>query len=234
MKRHNKNKHRLMATSALALLLAAALARAADAPPAAGTQAGATKVDKDKTKDEITALPSASDFRPTGPVTISGDHSEAVKGDNSSAVYTGNVILDSDNLKMNGDRAEAKRFADNNYTVKVNGSPAHMSHAGSGPDNPPVTATAKLMTYDSRTSMIELQGDAVLTKGQEKTTAETIHYNVRDKTYGADRGDNSRVIMIFPPSSSSSGGSRSAAPAAPAPAPAKPQAAPQPQTPPSP
>src|SRR5581483_11728062 len=90
---------------------------------------------------------------------------ELVQG--NSAVYVGNVTLDSDTLKMDGDRLELKRAADGQYTAKITGAPAHMSHAGNGPDNPPVTARAKTMTYDSRSGVIDLAGDALMTRGDD-------------------------------------------------------------------
>jgi len=176
-----------------------------------------------QTKDALTRLPSAADFKPNGPITIGANRAELVQ--NNSAVYVGNVTLDSDTLKMDGDRLDLKRAADGPYTAKITGSPAHMSHAGAGPDNPPVSARANTMTYDSRSGIIDLVGDAQLTRGDDKTTAETIHYHVAERRYEASGGDSplspngGRVIIVIPQLNDTPAPARSApsgaAPAAP-------------------
>lgn len=187
---------------------------------AAATATAAAPNKMDQTKDQLTRLPSAADLRPTGPITINANKAELVQG--NSAVYVGNVTLDSDTLKMDGDRLELKRTADGQYTAKVTGSPAHASHAGNGPDNPSMTAHARTMTYDSRAGVIDLVGAAEMTRGNDKTTAETIHYYLADQRYEASGNDNgsSRVQIVIPQVPGSP------APATPAPAAAPPPAAP--------
>ncbi|MFI4979708.1 MAG: lipopolysaccharide transport periplasmic protein LptA [Nevskiales bacterium] len=185
----------------------------------------------DQTKDQLTRLPSAADMRPTGPVTIGANRAELTQG--NTAVYVGNVTLDSDTLKMDGDRLELKRAADGQYVAKITGSPAHMAHAGNGPDNPPVTARAKTMTYDSRSGTIDLVGDAQMTRGDDKTTAETITYHLLEQRYEASGGDapGGRVKIVLPQASIPGGPAPATNGAAPAnsslnpapPAPAAPQ-----------
>jgi lipopolysaccharide export system protein LptA len=200
MKRSKQSKQALILGTALALLAAASARAQTDVAAAAPPPAAAASSKADKSKDDLTALPSASDFRPNGPANISGDHLESVKGDTSVTVLTGNVTLDSDTLKMDGDRLEMKKFPDGSYTAKITGGPAHMSHAGTGPDNPPITGHAKTMTYDSRTAMIDMVGEAQLTKSGQTINAQTMSYNVRDKSYQADRGDGGtgRVTITVP------------------------------------
>ncbi len=209
--------------AALLLALLPALAWAQDASTvAANTAAKPNKMDQ--TKDQLTKLPSAADLKPSGPVTINANKAELVQG--NSAVYVGNVTLDSDTLKMDGDRLELKRAADGQYTAKITGAPAHMSHAGNGPDNPPVTARAKTMTYDSRSGVIDLAGDALMTRGDDKTTAETIRYHVLEQRYEASGGGdgNGRVTIVIPQVNAPAPATApaSTAPAAAPPAPAKP------------
>jgi len=206
-----RTERNLLAAMSLALLPALAWAQSPDAPTqlaasrttAASTTATAKTPDAapakvDQTKNQLGRLPSAADLRPNGPVTIGANHAELVQG--NSAVYVGNVTLDSDTLKMDGDRLELKRATDGQYTAKVTGSPAHMSHAGNGPDNPPMTARAKTMTYDSREGVVDLVGDALMTRGDDTTTAETIRYHVLDQRYEASGGDSpgGRVKIVIP------------------------------------
>jgi len=194
---------------------------AATAPSAAPEHAkpAAPSSELNQTKDELTRLPSAADFKPNGPITIGANRAELVQ--NNSAVYVGNVTLDSDTLKMDGDRLDLKRAADGPYTAKITGSPAHMSHAGAGPDNPPVSARANTMTYDSRNGIIDLVGDAQLTRGDDKTTAETIHYHVAERRYEASGSDSplspngGRVIIVIPQLNETPAAAHSAPSAAP-------------------
>ncbi|WP_029922371.1 lipopolysaccharide transport periplasmic protein LptA [Nevskia soli] len=195
--------------AALALLLPAlawaqdntAATQVAAAHPATVAASSSTPSKVDQTKDQLTRLPSAADMRPTGPVTIAANRAELTQG--NTAVYVGNVTLDSDTLKMDGDRLELKRAADGQYVAKITGSPAHMAHAGNGPDNPPVTAHARTMTYDSRNGTIDLVGESQMTRGDDKTTAETITYHVLEQRYEASGGDGpgGRVKIVIPQAS---------------------------------
>jgi len=218
------NTERTLAVLALALLPRLGWAQDAATTTVAASTGAAQPSKVDQTKDQLTKLPSAADLKPNGPVTINANKAELVQG--SSAIYVGNVTLDSDTLKMDGDRLELKRSADGQYTAKVTGAPAHMSHAGTGPDNPPMTAHAKVMTYDSRSSSVNLDGDAQMTKGDEKTTADKISYNFLEQRYqasGGTDGTGGRVKIIVNPPPSAPPGPTPAAPAAtPAPEPAKP------------
>ncbi len=191
----------------------AAPATAAKAPDAAPSSLG-------QTKDQLTRLPSAADLKPNGPVTIGANHAELVQG--NSAIYVGNVTLDSDTLKMDGDRLELKRSADGQYVAKITGSPAHMSHAGNGPDNPPMSARSKTMIYDSRNGIIDLVGEALMTRGNDTTTAETIRYHVLEQRYEASGGDNpnGRVTIVLPQVNASGTPAPAATPPASAPQPA--------------
>src|SRR5581483_184612 len=214
--------------AALLLTLLPALAWAQAGTVAANTAAQPSRIDQ--TKDQLTRLPSAADLKPSGPVTINANKAELVQG--NSAVYVGNVTLDSDTLKMDGDRLELKRAADGQYTAKITGAPAHMSHAGNGPDNPPVTARAKTMTYDSRSGVIDLAGDALMTRGDDKTTAETIRYHVLEQRYEASGGGdgNGRVTIVIPQVNAPAPAGAPPAPGAAAPANPPPPAKP-PETP---
>ena len=210
------NTERTLAVLALALLPGLGWAQDAAATTVAANAGTAQPNKVDQTKEQLTKLPSAADLKPNGPITINANKAELVQG--NSAVYVGNVTLDSDTLKMDGDRLELKRAADGQYTAKVTGAPAHMSHAGNGPDNPPMTAHAKVMTYDSRSGIIDLAGEAQMTRGDDKTTAESIRYHVLEQRYEASGGSdgNGRVQIVIPQVNAPG----AAAPQAPAAAPA--------------
>jgi lipopolysaccharide export system protein LptA len=168
--------------SLLGLLLALALAPALAAPSAK--------------KSPTDAL------RPTGPVTVTADRAEWSKG--GAMIYTGKVSLDSDKLKMSGDRLELTQLPSNQYTAKITGALAHLEHAGElddkGQPTPTVTADASTLLYDSRTSVVDIMGSARMTRGKDEVTGNTIRYNVAERRIQAAGGEGGQVkIVIQPP-----------------------------------
>ncbi len=164
---------------------------ASTATPSAAATGG------DAFKDRLTALPSAADLRPKGPVQITADRTEAVEG--MTAIYSGHVNLDSDTLHLDGDRLELKQHADHAFEARVTGAPAHMSHAGTGPDNPPMSAHAKTLNYDSASGIVDLIGDAFVDRNGDTTTADTIRYSLIDRSLQANGGKQQVRIVIQPP-----------------------------------
>ena len=211
-----------LAGAALLVLCLPALAQtpvAAAGPTAPATAPAAHAADA---KNQLTTLPSAADLRPTGPVQVSANRAEVTQG--NTAVYLGNVVFDSNTLKLDGDRLEVKRAADGQFEAKMVGAPAHMAHAGAGPDNPTVTAHAKTLTYDSRTGNIDLAGDVLVTRGKDEIHGDTVRYNVLDRSMDANGGTKGRVNIIIQPPPPAPGSSQAPGSAAPAPAVAPPAA----------
>jgi len=165
------------------LLLAAALMPAQAAAPAKKTS-------------------STDALRPTGLVTITADRAEWSKV--GVMIYTGNVSLTSDKLKMTGERLELTQFPNSQYTAKITGSLAHLEHAGEpnekGEPTPTVTADASTLIYDSRTSVVDVIDNAKMTRGKDEVTGSNIKYNVAERRIQASGGDGGQVkIVIQPP-----------------------------------
>ena len=91
-------------------------------------------------RKDLVKLPKPADLKPSGPVTLTSDKAELVQG--NSAVYTGNVVMSSDTLKLEGDRVELKQYAGGQYEAKITGGPAKTEDAGNGAGKPPVAALA--------------------------------------------------------------------------------------------
>ena len=219
---------------------AAAPSAVAAAVPAVAAMAPATSAaapaagNNSTVKGQLTRLPSAADMRPTGPVSVTANRAEVIQG--NTAVYTGNVHYDSNTLKLDGDRLEVKRAADGQYEAKMTGTPAHMFHAGVGPDNPEVTAHSKTMTYDSRTGMLDLVGESLVTRGKDEIHGETIRYNVVDNSMDVDSGGKGQVSITLqppPPAPAPSAPAGSGIGATPSPAASSPSPAAPPSTPPA-
>ena len=142
-------------------------------------------------------------LRPTGPVKINANNAEWEKG--GAMVYTGNVRLESGDLKLKGDRLHLKQFDDGQFQATVDGAPATLDHAGlaqagSDGERPPVSATAKQLTYDSRNDIVEIAGNALLTRGTDKIRGDSIRYDVIKRRIQAAGGEGGQVqIEIQPP-----------------------------------
>jgi lipopolysaccharide transport protein LptA len=192
---------------ALVLLLAGAAH--AQQTALAATPAAATTTDSstaapaasrvDEAKERLTNLPSSQNLKPRGPVQISADRTELVQG--SSVVLTGHANLVSDTLRFDGDRLDLKQDADRQIVGRFTGNPAHMAHASVGPDDPSVTAHARTITYDSRSGIVDLVGNAFLDRSGDTTTAETIRYNLAEKRILESGGSGRVIITIQPPDS---------------------------------
>jgi lipopolysaccharide transport protein LptA len=139
----------------------------------------------------------AENFRPNGPVTVTADRAELENG--HAVLYTGHVTLVSDTIKMQGDHLELHQLPGGHYQARITGAPAHLEHAGAGPDNPPVTAHANTLVYDSRSTEIELLGDAQFTRADNQINADTIRYNVADRRAQAEGGSHQAVMVFTPP-----------------------------------
>lgn len=177
-------------------LFAAATLCAQAAEPAAPGPAGSGGKLLNRSKASLTQTPSKADLRPSGPVTITAKTAEFVQG--SMAVYTGDVVLNSNTLKLDGDRVELQQFGGGDYTAKVTGGPAHVNHAGDGPENPPLAARAKTLNYDSRNGILDMIGEAYALRGSDQVTGDTIRYIVREHRIQAGGGEGRVTVIIQP------------------------------------
>jgi len=175
-------------------------------------------------------------LRPTGPVKINADRAEWQKG--GSMVYTGNVRLESGDLKLSGDRLNLKQFDNGEFEAKIDGKPAKLDHAGlaaagtRGDERPPVTARASTLTYDSRNDIVEVAGDALLTRGTDEIRGQNIRYDVTERRIEAQgkegcegastkAGCQVEIVIQPPPRKSKTGDGATGAPS-----PGKPASAP--------
>lgn len=173
------------------------MAAAASKPAAASSSHGAGSH-----QQGLLSPVNADNFRPSGPVTVTADRAELENG--HAVLYTGHVSLVSDTIKMQGDHLELHQLPGGHYQARITGAPAHLEHAGAGPDNPPVTAHANTLVYDSRSTEIELLGDAQFTRADNQITADTIRYNVVDRRAQAEGGSHQAVMVFTPPPPGSS------------------------------
>lgn len=159
-------------------------------------------------------------LRPTGPVTVTADRAEWEQ--NGAMVYTGNVLMSSDTLRLKGDRLELRQLEGGQFTANVTGKPARLDHPGlkekNGEAGPPVSAEARTLNYDSRTSMVDILGNAHLTRGKDQIDGDNIGYDAAARRIRAAGGQGGQVkIVIQPPPKAGSAGGSQASPKAPPP-----------------
>ena len=141
-------------------------------------------------------------LRPTGPVTIEADQAEWEKG--GAMVYSGNVRLLSGELVLQGERLQLRQFEDGEFEAQVEGGPALLDHAGLAPEQgqarQPVSARARALTFDTRIDIVQLTGDALLTRGSDQIRGQSIRYDVSNRRIRAQGGEGGQVrIVIQPP-----------------------------------
>lgn len=160
----------------------------------------------------------ADTLRPSGPVTVTADRAEWAQ--DGAMIYIGNVQLVSDTLKLSGDRLELTQFPASQYTAKVTGKLAHLEHAGEptdkGEPTPTITADAATLLYDTRTGVVDVIGNARMTRGKDEVTGSSIHYNVPERRIQAAGGEGGQVkIVIQPPPDKKVAAQKAPEPAAP-------------------
>jgi len=190
---------RIVAGLLVALMLgslATALAQASPAKPADKSTEPAAKPKAEKKSNET-----AERLRPTGPVTITAKNVDWAQ--NGLMVYSGDVKLVSDTLKIEGDKLELEQLGDGQYRAKVFGNPANLRHdaapGSTEKPEPPVTARGKTLVYDTKAGLIDVTGNARVTRGEDELTSETIHYNVNQRRIQADGGSGGPVKIIIQP-----------------------------------
>lgn len=160
-------------------------------------------------------------LRPTGPVTVTADRAEWEQ--NGAMIYSGNVQLSSDTLRLKGDRLELRQLAGGQFTANVTGNPARLDHPGlkekNGQIGPPVSADAKTLNYDSRTSMVDILGNAHLMRGKDQIDGDNIRYDAAARRIKAAGGTGGQVKIVIqpPPKGGSSSGTRAPTPPTPPP-----------------
>lgn len=201
-------KHLVLGLLAALMLSSPIAAFAQAATPAKATEAAKPKADKKPNE-------TAERLRPTGPVTITAKNVDWAQ--NGLMVYSGDVKLVSDTLKLDGDKLELEQLGDGQYRAKVFGNPANLRHdaapGSTEKPEPPVTARGKTLFYDTKAGQIDVTGNARVTRGEDELTSETIHYNVNQRRIQADGGSGGPVKIIIQPQQRGS----AAAPSSPSP-----------------
>lgn len=129
------------------------------------------------------------------PITIEADSAEIQ--DNLST-YSGNVNVVQGGVSLNGSHMIVRRGRGNSFTFTLTGRPAEIRQRG----EPDIRGNAERIDYASGTGTLELRGNAVIFRGNEKIAGGDIRYSFRDRrtiVNNRGRGSSGRVQITLQP-----------------------------------
>ncbi|MCI0749061.1 MAG: lipopolysaccharide transport periplasmic protein LptA [Nevskiales bacterium] len=138
-----------------------------------------------------------------GPLTITADRAEFER--DGRMLYRGHVRLVSGPLELSGEQLDLRQSVRGQYEARVSGNPARLIHTG--PDEAvPVSARANEIVYDTRSAIVDLNGDAQLERGTDRLNGDTIRYDaVAQRINASGVNDGQIKLVIQPPGTEKSG-----------------------------
>lgn len=132
-------------------------------------------------------------------VEIEADEAE-LSEERDVSVYRGNVRLKRGPLTMHGEQLRIQRDpSSGQIEARLSGHPATAEHQAED-DGPPVVASARQIVYTTIVEVLELAGDARITRGEDELRGDSVRYDVANARIQADGGKDRVRIIINPPS----------------------------------
>ena len=145
------------------------------------------------------ALPFAADAKTTdrnAPMDVAADRTDAMLGDDSDSILSGNVRITQGTLEVGAEKAVIKRKAGEISEIVLTGSPATLKQISDTGE--PMNARASQIVYTMSTDVVVLTGGVVIEQPRGNLRGETIKYDL--KTGRLDGGgDGTRVQMRIMP-----------------------------------
>jgi lipopolysaccharide export system protein LptA len=139
----------------------------------------------------------------SAPMDVSADRTDAMLGDDSDSVLTGDVAITQGTLQVHADKAVIHRKAGDITQVELTGAPATLKEVADNGD--PMTAHASTIVYTLSSDLVVLTGGVVVEQPRGTLRGEMIKYDL--KTGRLDGGgDGNRVQMRIMPKSAPAGG----------------------------
>jgi len=139
------------------------------------------------------AMAQSADLRQ--PINIDADQAEVDYKANISR-YSGNVVLTQGSIKVRASNVELSRSGQR-INTKLTGQPA--TYQQTLDNGTPVSASANQIIYGAESGIIELSGNARITRGADVVAAQDIRYNIATgRTVGSGRVS----VTITPPPTS--------------------------------
>jgi lipopolysaccharide export system protein LptA len=137
------------------------------------------------------------------PMDVAADHTDAMLGDDSDSVLSGNVVISQGTMQVHADKAVIHRKDGDITQVELTGTPASLKQVGDNGE--PMDASAAQIVYTLSSDLVVLTGGVVVKQPRGTLQGETIKYDLN--TGRLDGGsDGNRVQMrILPKSKPASG-----------------------------
>jgi lipopolysaccharide export system protein LptA len=136
------------------------------------------------------------------PMDVEADRTDAMLGDDSDSVLTGNVRITQGTLEVGADKAVIHRKGGDIDQVVLNGAPATLKQVADNGE--PMNASASQIVYTLTSDLVVLTGGVVIEQPRGTLRGETIKYDL--KTGRLDGGgDGSRVKMRIMPKNKTAG-----------------------------
>lgn len=113
-----------------------------------------------------------------------------------AAVYTGNVRITQGSMKIQAAEVQITRQDNGGIVAIIRGAPA-LFQQRLKENEPPVTATANRIIYDSNSKIVKLRGNAKLDRNGDTITSDAI--DVDNGSGKLNAGGKERVKMSFEP-----------------------------------
>lgn len=122
---------------------------------------------------------------------------EAWQSDTGDAMYfSGDLQLRGSKWEITADRARVEGKLEDPDLVVVDGNPARII-VGRADDEEPFEGRSQHLEFEPRNETIRLEGEAMIVKGQQSISSETIKYLLARDTFAA--GSHGRVRVVTKP-----------------------------------
>ena len=139
----------------------------------------------------------------SAPMDVSADRTDAMLGDDSDSILSGNVTIAQGSLQVHADKAVIQRKAGDITQVELTGTPATLNQVADNGEA--MNARASKIVYTLSSDLIVLTGGVVIEQPRGNLRGETIKYDL--KTGRLDGGgDGNRVQMRILPKTTAAGG----------------------------
>jgi lipopolysaccharide export system protein LptA len=147
----------------------------------------------------VALLPLAVQAKSTdrnAPMDVEADRTDAMLGDDSDSVLTGNVRITQGTLDVAADKAVIHRKAGDISQVVLTGGPATLKQLSDTGE--PMNARANQIIYTLTSDLVVLTGGVVIEQPRGTLRGETIKYDLKSGRLDGG-GDGSRVKMRIMP-----------------------------------
>ena len=139
----------------------------------------------------------------SAPMDVAADRTDAMLGDDSDSVLTGDVVISQGSLQVHADKAVIHRKAGDITAVELTGAPATLKQVADNGE--PMVASASLIVYTLSSDLIVLTGGVVVEQPRGNLRGETIKYDLSSGRLDGG-GDGNRVQMRILPKTTAAGG----------------------------